>query len=84
MTVAGVGGIGPGFGGDGGPATSARLSLPQAVAVGAESEVSNRQFYIADTVNGRVRFVEKEKGFISTVAVDRPYFSGRSGGQRGQ
>jgi hypothetical protein len=75
MTVAGVGGIGPGYGGDGGPATSARLSLPQAVAVGAESEVSNRQFYIADTVNGRVRWVNK-RGVISTVA--------GSGGQRGQ
>jgi signal peptidase I len=51
----------PGFGGDGGPATSAQLTRPAAVAA------SGAGLYIADTGNDRVRLVDSA-GNISTVA----------------
>ncbi len=61
-TVAGSGL--PGFSGDDGPATLARLASPMGVAVvpGARGV----RLYIADTVNGRVRVVEPD-GRISTL-----------------
>ena len=59
-TVAGDGVCG--FAGDGGPATSARLSSPQDVAVDAVGNL-----YIADFGNCRVRRVDTS-GIISTVA----------------
>lgn len=58
-TVAGNGSAG--YGGDGGPAVSARLSAPEDVAVD-----SSGNLYIADTMNNRVRKVSK--GVITTVA----------------
>ena len=51
-----------GFAGDGGLATSARLSSPQAVAVGLYGDL-----YIADTGNSLIRKVDTA-GHISTVA----------------
>jgi sugar lactone lactonase YvrE len=59
-TVAGTGRSG--FGGDGGPATAARLDNPKGVAVDDQGRL-----YIADTGNGRVRRLEAS-GTISTVA----------------
>ena len=59
-TFAGIGN--PGFSGDGGPATSANLFNPEAVAVDKVGNV-----YIADTQNNRLRMVNKS-GIISTVA----------------
>ena len=59
-TIAGTGDRG--YSGDGGPATDAVLSEPQAVAVDAVGNV-----YIADTANGIVRRVAVD-GTISTVA----------------
>jgi len=59
-TIAGSGVAG--FGGDGGPATSARLSGPHGLAVDAAGNV-----YIADTNNYRIRKVTPG-GTISTVA----------------
>lgn len=59
-TVAGSG-LG-GFGGDGGPATVARLSYPQDVAVDAQGNL-----FIADSGNGSIRKVTPA-GIISTVA----------------
>ena len=59
-TVAGTGR--PGYGGDGGPATDARLSDPKGVAVDGRGLL-----YIADTGNSRVRRVDAS-GSISTVA----------------
>jgi sugar lactone lactonase YvrE len=52
-----------GFGGDGGPATSAELYCPKGVAVD-----SNGNIYIADFDNNRIRKVTASTGKISTVA----------------
>jgi uncharacterized protein (TIGR03437 family) len=58
-TIAGTGNSG--FGGDGGPATSAQLAGPQGVGVDSSGNI-----YIADTGNNRVRRISG--GTISTVA----------------
>jgi sugar lactone lactonase YvrE len=52
----------PGYDGDGGPATRARLNRPSGLAVGERGEL-----YIADTDNLRIRKVDT-RGVISTVA----------------
>jgi uncharacterized protein (TIGR03437 family) len=67
-TVAGNGaiinGIGQGtYGGDGGPATSAMLNLPDSVAADSAGNL-----YIADSSNYRIRRVDKSTGIITTVA----------------
>ncbi len=60
-TVAGSSGVG-GFGGDGGPATSALLNYPVGVAVDAAGNL-----FIADSLNSRIRKVSPN-GTITTVA----------------
>jgi uncharacterized protein (TIGR03437 family) len=60
-TVAGSSTIG-GFGGDGGPATKAKLNIPKGVAIDLVGNL-----YIADGYNSRVRLVTPA-GIISTVA----------------
>ncbi|MGH9936124.1 MAG: hypothetical protein ACREAM_07750, partial [Blastocatellia bacterium] len=52
-----------GFGGDGGPATQARLSLPSGVAVDGAGNL-----YISDSGNSRVRKVDAQTGVITTIA----------------
>ena len=59
-TVAGTGTAG--FGGDSGPATSAKLNFPRAVAVDSYGNL-----FIADWGNHRIRKVDTS-GIISTVA----------------
>lgn len=53
----------PGFAGDGGPATAARLSFPEGVMT-----ASNGDVYFADVANHRVRRVDAATGRIGTVA----------------
>ena len=60
-TIAGTGA--PGYSGDGGAATSARLCLPTALAVDGVGSL-----YIADSGNQRIRRVTLASGVISTVA----------------
>jgi hypothetical protein len=68
-TVAGTGE--PGASGDRGPAMEARLNQPAGLAVDAEGNL-----YIADTLNHRVRRVDR-RGVITTVAgTGRPGLSG--------
>ncbi|MGQ0595104.1 MAG: NHL domain-containing protein, partial [Gammaproteobacteria bacterium] len=57
-----VAGSGPGFAGDGGPATAARFDSPRGVAVAPDGS-----FYIADSFNHRIRRVGPD-GVITTVA----------------
>jgi sugar lactone lactonase YvrE len=63
------------YGGDGGPATLARLSDPVAIAVGIDGSL-----YIADHRNARVRKVVSPLGIIVTVAGTGDYnFYGNGG-----
>jgi sugar lactone lactonase YvrE len=65
-TIAGSGNIGffsGGFSGDNGPATSARLNLPEGIAIDAKGNI-----LIADNVNCRIRMVVKASGYIITIA----------------
>ncbi len=62
-TVAGNQAAATGYGGDGGPATGARLNNPQSAATDADGNL-----YIADTSNNRIRMVNAATGIINTVA----------------
>ena len=62
-TVAGAGDGLAGSRGDGGPATSAEVNLPQGVAVD-----SSGNLFIADTGNSEVREVSAATGTITTIA----------------
>lgn len=64
-TYAGVLGGPVGFGGDGGPATSAKFFYPQGVALDPEGNL-----YIVDTYNFRIRKVYKSTGLISTATAN--------------
>ena len=63
-TVAGTCSVN-GFAGDGGPATSAKLSFPFGVAVDGADNI-----YISDPGNARIRKVTAATGIITTVAGD--------------
>jgi hypothetical protein len=63
-TIATLAGItSSGWSGDGGPATAARLDLPDAVAVDLAGNI-----FITDRHNSRVRKVTAATGVITTVA----------------
>jgi hypothetical protein len=70
-TVAGTGTAG--FSGDGGPATSAQLNQPVAVAADASGNL-----YIADQHNNRIRIVTST-GIIRTLTGSSPGFAGDGG-----
>ncbi len=73
-TVAGDGTFG--YSGDGGPATSAELGSPTAVAIGP----TGLNLYIADTFNNVVRDVSLPSGIITTIAgTGTAGFSGNGG-----
>jgi trimeric autotransporter adhesin len=72
-TVAGTGS--PGFLGDGGPASAARLSGPFAIALDSAANL-----YIADEYNQRVRRVDAVSGVITTIAGTGVAASGGDGG----
>jgi sugar lactone lactonase YvrE len=72
LTVAGTGK--PGFSGDGGKATEARLNAPHGLALDAAGNL-----YIGEHLNNRVRKVTPD-GIITTIAgTGRPGFSGDGG-----
>ncbi|QQS48740.1 MAG: SBBP repeat-containing protein [Acidobacteriota bacterium] len=72
--LAGTGAFEGGYGGDGGPATAARLNVPSDVTVDSSGNV-----YIADSMNHRIRRVDPN-GVITTVAgTGAPGFSGDGG-----
>jgi sugar lactone lactonase YvrE len=80
-TVAGTGV--PGFSGDGGPASQAQLTSP----VGLEFDVitgdANRDLYVADTANHRIRRVDLTGGAITTVVGSGAAGFAGDGGQAG-
>jgi len=64
-TVAGNGESG--LSGDGGPATGARLHIPEAIALDKSGNL-----YISDTKNNRVRRVNLKTGIITTIVGNGP------------
>jgi DNA-binding beta-propeller fold protein YncE len=60
-----VAGSKAGFGGDGGPATQAKLNYASDLAFDSEGNL-----YIADWVNNRIRRIDKKTRIITTVAGD--------------
>ncbi|MGA2813299.1 MAG: Ig-like domain-containing protein [Candidatus Acidiferrum sp.] len=58
-----AGGTYLGFGGDGGPAASALLSLPVGITLD-----SNQNIFIVDSGNNRIRRIDAHTGVITTVA----------------
>ncbi len=75
-TITAVAGTGEkGFGGDGGPATKAKLNQPFDVAFDREGRL-----YFSDTINHRVRRVDPKTGIITTVAGNGKEGFGGDGG----
>ncbi|HTM00143.1 MAG TPA: hypothetical protein VL503_03325 [Candidatus Omnitrophota bacterium] len=72
VTVAGNGS--PGFSGDGGAATSARLASPRGIQAAA-----NGDLYIGDRSNNRIRKVTAATGTITTIAGTGAGYSGDGG-----
>lgn len=72
-TIAGTGEAG--FGGDGGPATAAKLNNPRKLTVGPDGRL-----YVADELNNRIRAIDLTTGVITTVVgTGEAAFSGDGG-----
>ncbi|HUR54657.1 MAG TPA: hypothetical protein VMZ71_11030, partial [Gemmataceae bacterium] len=77
LTISAFAGTGEkGFGGDGGPATAAKLDQPFDVAFDRASNL-----YFSDTFNHRIRKVDAKTGIISTVAGNGKKGFGGDGGK---
>ncbi len=63
-----------GFGGDGGPAKSARFNGPKGIAVGPQGNV-----FVVDTENQAIRKIDLDSGLIRTVAGAGPTHRGGAG-----
>ena len=63
VIVAGTRSLGPGFSGDGGPATRAQLDTPDGVCLAPDGDL-----VVADAHNDRVRRIDKPTGVITTIA----------------
>ncbi len=73
--VAGTAGQPGGFGGDGGPATSALLNAPTGLTLDTSGNL-----YISDSANARIRRVDAADGTIETIAgSNQPGFAGDGG-----
>jgi sugar lactone lactonase YvrE len=69
LTISTLAGDGTsGFGGDGGPATQARWSIPGTDDGGLTLD-SAGNVYLLDTDNGRIRRIDRKSGIIETVLV---------------
>jgi sugar lactone lactonase YvrE len=80
-TVAGTGV--PGFSGDGGPAAQAQLNAPVGIEYDVIAGDANRDLYVADTANHRVRKIDLVGGRISTVVGSGAAGFAGDGGQAG-
>ena len=65
---------GMGFSGDGGPATSAKLSSPMGLAVDSQDNI-----YVADTLNHRVRKIGLDGNIVTVAGTGYPKPSGDGG-----
>ncbi len=63
-----------GYGGDGGPATSAEISVPSDVAIDSQGNI-----YIADGPNNRIRRVDQHGTITTVVGTGTQGFSGDGG-----
>lgn len=73
-TIAGLAGA-PGFAGDGGPASSARIHHPACLAIDAAGNL-----YFTDQINLRIRKITTATGIITTIAGTGGAGSGGDGG----
>ncbi len=80
-TIAGTGV--PGFSGDGGPASQAQLNAPVGIEYDVIAGDANRDLYVADTANHRVRKIDLAGGRISTVVGSGAAGFAGDGGQAG-
>jgi len=63
-----------GSAGDGGPALAAEFNAMHNLAIGADDNI-----YLADTLNHKVRMIDRQSGKITTIAGTDKGFSGDSG-----
>lgn len=70
-----AGGQGPGYAGDGGPASAAQMDHPSGVAADAAGNI-----YVADYGNNRIRKISADTGIMTTIAGNGSSGSSGDGG----